>query len=120
MNKDCKFTIKPVDAIQGFVRIDWTMSEFFGDDGTSRFISRLASVLNIAPSRIKIAGIREGSVIVDFTVEPEDGQTPQLQSQNIASLLSLLQANIKTAVETEFGRPYLESNFEHTKVYEEE
>ena len=76
MKKDCKFTIKPVDAIQGFVRIDWTMSEFFAADGPSKFINRIASVLNIAPSRIKVAGIREGSVIVDFTVEPVDGQTP--------------------------------------------
>lgn len=58
MDQDCKFTIEPVDAIQGYVRIDWTMAEFFGDDGVSRFINRLASVLNIAPSRIKVAGVR--------------------------------------------------------------
>ena len=62
------------------MRIDWTMSEFFAADGPSKFINRISSVLNIEPSRIKIAGIREGSVIVDFTVEPDGTQTPQLQS----------------------------------------
>lgn len=56
------------------------MSEFFAADGPSKFINRISSVLNIEPSRIKIAGIREGSVIVDFTVEPDGTQTPQLQS----------------------------------------
>jgi len=71
MNANCKFTIKPVDAIQGFVRIDWTMDEFFADDGVDRFINKLASVLNIPPSRIKIAGIRQGSVIVDTIIEPD-------------------------------------------------
>lgn len=50
MNQGCQFTIKSVDAIQGFVRIDWTMAEFFAETGVSRFINRLASVLNIAPS----------------------------------------------------------------------
>ena len=76
MDQDCKFTIEPVDAIQGFVRIDWTMAEFFADDGVSRFINKLASVLNIPPSRIKVAGVRQGSVIVDVTIEPDGTATP--------------------------------------------
>ena len=50
MNKDCKLYIEPWDAIQGFVRIDWTMEEFFADNGVDKFINKLASVLNIAPS----------------------------------------------------------------------
>lgn len=78
MNQGCQFTIKSVDAIQGFVRIDWTMAEFFADDGVSKFINRLASVLNIAPSRIKVAGVRAGSVIIDTIIEPDPTNTPQV------------------------------------------
>jgi len=80
MDKDCKFTIEPVDAIQGYVRIDWTMNEFFAADGVSKFISRLASVLNIPPSRIKVAGVRPGSVIVDVIIEPDGASDPKTQS----------------------------------------
>lgn len=65
----CEIYLKPKNAIRGMVRLDWTLEEFYSDGGTSRFVDRLASVLGIHKSRVKIVAVYEGSVIVEFFVE---------------------------------------------------
>ena len=52
--------------------MDWSMSEFFADGGTTRFVDRLAASLGIDSFRIKVVSIYEGSVVVDFNVEQEE------------------------------------------------
>ena len=59
-----------MDSIQGYVRMNWTVDAFFSNGGVDRFVNKLASVLNIAPSRIKIAGVRVGSAILDIYIDP--------------------------------------------------
>jgi hypothetical protein len=79
MNQNCKFTLQPVDSIQGYVRLNWTVAEFFTNGGIDKFVNKMASVLNIPPSRIKVAGIRSGSTILDFVIDPE---TPPVTVQD--------------------------------------
>lgn len=57
------------------VRMDWSMSEFFASGGTTRFVDRLAASLGISANRIKTVAIYEGSVIVDFVIEAEEGES---------------------------------------------
>ena len=53
------------------VRMQWTISEFFADGGAISFANRLASVLGIHSSRIKVVGVSEGSVVVNYVIEPD-------------------------------------------------
>ena len=69
----CLIEIEPKDAIMTKVRMDWSLSEFYSNGGTTRFVDRLAASLGIAANRIKTVAIYEGSVIVDFVIEAEEG-----------------------------------------------
>lgn len=67
----CEIKIKPRDAIQGLVRMDWTLEEFWASGGTSMFIHRMASILGIHPSRVYVLQVYLGSVINEFIITPE-------------------------------------------------
>jgi hypothetical protein len=66
--------------------MEWTMDEFFAGGGTTTFVDRLTASLGIHASQVKIVSVYEGSLVVNYEVEPEDGQTlEQLeQTQNDA------------------------------------
>lgn len=51
------------------------MAEFFADGGTTTFIDRLTSSLGIHASQVKIVSVYEGSLVVNYEIEPEEGQT---------------------------------------------
>ena len=42
--------IRPRDAIQSMVRMEWTMKAFFSSGGTSTFADRMCAVLGIHAS----------------------------------------------------------------------
>jgi hypothetical protein len=46
--------------------MNWTLSGFFADGGTTTFADRVAASLGIKPANIKVVSVYEGSVIVDF------------------------------------------------------
>ena len=84
---DCVITIELQDSIQGMVRMDWTVAEFFSDGGATSFANRLASVLGIHTSRIKVVGVSAGSVVVNYVIEP-DPATVTASSGPVASTSS--------------------------------
>jgi len=51
------------------------MNEFFADGGTTTFVDRLTASLGIHASQVKIVSVYEGSLVVNYEVEPEEGQT---------------------------------------------
>jgi len=55
--------------------MEWTMDEFFSGGGTTSFVDRLTSSLGIHASQVKIVSVYEGSLVVNYEVEPEEGQT---------------------------------------------
>lgn len=61
----CTLLVIPRDAILTSVRMSWTSAEFFANDGVTTFTNRLASVLGVHPSRVKIVSVYEGSLNVD-------------------------------------------------------
>ena len=69
----CEIRVEPRDAIVTKVRMEWTLDEFYRSGGVSRFADRLAASLGISASRIKTVAVYEGSVVVDFIIEEEEG-----------------------------------------------
>jgi len=53
------------------VRMEWTMNEFFDNGGTTSFIDKVAGSLGIHASTIKVVGVYDGSVVVDYEIEPD-------------------------------------------------
>lgn len=47
------------------------INQFFADDGVTKFINRMAALLQINDtSRIKVVGVYAGSVVVQTYIEP--------------------------------------------------
>lgn len=73
----CEIKVEPRDAIMTKVRMEWTLDEFYGSGGVTRFVDRLAASLGIASYRIKTVAVYEGSVIVNFYIEAEEDETAE-------------------------------------------
>jgi hypothetical protein len=72
---DCYIEIKPRNVIQAMVRMQWTMESFFSDGGTTSFADRMAGALGIHASSIKVVGVYQGSVILDYEIGTEEEST---------------------------------------------
>lgn len=66
----CEMKIIPRDAIMTQVRIEWTMAEFFDNGGTTTFVDRLCGSLGIHASTVKVVGVFDGSVQIDYEITP--------------------------------------------------
>lgn len=75
----CEIEVRPRDAIQTKVRMEWTMSEFFDNGGTTAFIDRLCGSLGIHASTVKVVGVKEGSVEVDYELTPSPDEPLSLE-----------------------------------------
>jgi len=71
----CEIEITPKNAVMANVRMQWSLTDFYADGGTSKFADRVASALGIHASRIKVVAVYEGSVVVEYTVEAETTET---------------------------------------------
>lgn len=67
----CTIEIIPRDAIQSYVRLEWTLDEFYADGGVVSFADRVAAALGIHASEIKTVAVYEGSVVVEFYIEAD-------------------------------------------------
>jgi hypothetical protein len=77
---DCEISIKPRNAIQTMVRMEFTMEEFFQfEGGTTRFVDRLCGVLGIHPSQVKIVSVYEGSVIINYELYVDGDDEDELE-----------------------------------------
>jgi len=72
LTTNCRLEVREADSFPATVRMDWTLDEFYGDGGHTAFADRVAGVLGIHASRIKVVNVYKGSVVVDFSVEEED------------------------------------------------
>ena len=68
---DCEIKIVPRDSISVAVRLDWTLAEFYADDGIDTFVDRMAAALGVAASQIKVVAVYRGSVIVEYFIETD-------------------------------------------------
>lgn len=79
----CDILLEPKDAIMTKVRMDWSLAEFYSDGGTTRFVDRLAASLGIASNRIKTVAVYEGSVVVDFIIEADEGESAESAAETL-------------------------------------
>ena len=68
MEPGCRLHIIPRDAIMLGIRLEFTVKEFFASGGIVSFADKMAAVLGIHASDIKVVSVYEGSTIVDFFV----------------------------------------------------
>lgn len=66
--------------------MDWTMAEFFAEGGTTRFVDRLAASLGIDSYRIKTVAVYEGSVVVEFSIDPLDDEDAEAAADELAAV----------------------------------
>lgn len=64
----CDIYIKPLNAIQLGVRLDFDFDTFFEQGGVTTFIDNMAAVLGVHKADLKVVEVYEGSVIIDFKV----------------------------------------------------
>lgn len=74
LTPNCEIKVVPRDSIMVSVRLDWTLEEFYAANGVDNFTDRMAAVLGVHASQIKVVAVYQGSVIVEYFVEtlPED------------------------------------------------
>jgi hypothetical protein len=68
ITEGCELQIKPRNAIQTKVRMEWTLDEFFSGGGTTTFVDRITASLGIHASEVKIVSVYEGSLVVNYEV----------------------------------------------------
>jgi hypothetical protein len=68
ISANCELIIKPRDAIQTKVRMEWTLDDFYAEGGTTKLIDRISASLGIHASSIKVVGVYEGSLIIDYNI----------------------------------------------------
>jgi len=64
--------IKPRDAIQALVRMEWSLNDFFSSGGTTNFMDRISASLGIHASTVKIVSVYEGSLVVNYEIQNDD------------------------------------------------
>lgn len=88
----CEVKVKPQNSIKAAVRMDWTMDEFYGKGGVTKFSDNVAAALGIHASQIKVVAVYEGSVIVEYNViadenDPDPEKTLNKVKENISILV---------------------------------
>jgi hypothetical protein len=66
---------KPKEKLKCQITMDTTKEDFEQNGGEAAFVGNIAENLGIKESQIKVTGVREGSVIVDYeiTEDPSSG-----------------------------------------------
>jgi hypothetical protein len=105
----CDLYIRPRDAIQTKVRMEWTMDEFFADGGTTSFVDRITSSLGIHASEVKIVSVYEGSLVVNYEIELEESEDED--APTLEDIKETQAANIDSG-DLDFGAPVLELEVE--------
>jgi len=63
--------------------MEWTLDEFYKSGGTTSFVDRVAASLGIHASSIKIVGVYEGSLIVDYNIFVDNDSEEELEALKV-------------------------------------
>jgi len=113
----CIAVTSVTNGVKGTVRYVMDVNTFYALDGPTQFIDRVADVLGIDLSTIRVASVSSGSSIVDFTVATptqgvatSDTQQDQINSE-ISSTITKLQSAIANGQLNILGTTVLDSSF---------
>jgi hypothetical protein len=85
-----KFIVTPTIAVT--VRMDMSFSDFF----SNTFVANIATMLGIPSSRIIIASVRAGSVIVEFAILPDTTTSANLSPTEILQQSAIQIASLRS------------------------
>lgn len=120
IDKNCNITVSSTDSIMSKVRLDWTLEEFYASGGVVSFTDRVAGALGIHASNIKTVAVYEGSVVIDFFVEWNEGDSAE---EDKASWLDEMAYKLKQVIVedlVDFGAPILDAITDGTVVVKSE
>jgi hypothetical protein len=72
----CILRTEVTNGVQLSVRYDIDIDEFFNLDGPTKFIDRVAAVLGLDLTRIRVVSVRRGSVIVETHIDIDHQEEP--------------------------------------------
>ena len=77
LTKDCSPLIQTLDSVQFSIRLSMTADQFLSSDGPTVMVDALANALGIQFSRIRVVGVRSGSVYADGQIICEQSLVQQ-------------------------------------------
>ena len=89
-NEWCQIRAETVNALMVTLRLEVSVADFFATEGHLTFIDRVSAVLSIAPYRVRIVGISEGSTVLTSFVEGEKGKTDEETRAELNKLNEML------------------------------
>uniref|UniRef100_A0A7S3K910 Uncharacterized protein n=1 Tax=Euplotes crassus TaxID=5936 RepID=A0A7S3K910_EUPCR len=85
LRRNCTVFLRGQEHLVGLVRLKMSLSEFFEDD----FVNKLAFALGITTDQIKIVGVSEGSVVVNYQILSAMSDTSS-QQRNLIEMAQML------------------------------
>lgn len=85
--------------------MNWTLSEFYADGGTTAFVDRLSSSLGISTSTMKVVSVYTGSVVVQFQITSKTNS-----SSEISTIKTALTKGIKAGT-IWLGAPIIDAQY---------
>ena len=114
----CVLVLESGSAVKLSVRLDVTLEDYLGQDGLSLFVDRIAETLGIHVSRIRIVGVRLGSVRVDCFIEQSDDAalSEEEKSEELEEVLGNLEKALAEGA-LDFGYPVLDYEMEYVDIH---
>lgn len=70
---DCKLKINTINSVRITVHMETTIDDFYKNTGEASFIDKISAFLKLDMGRVRIVGVRKGSVILDFVITEKKG-----------------------------------------------
>jgi hypothetical protein len=94
----CSVYVRVTNSVMATARYSTTVEDFYSNDGTTKFIDRVAAILNIPISSIRVVSIKSGSTILDFFVDSQfQNNSDSTQYANADSELQWFEAMLNQA-----------------------
>lgn len=103
----CRLKLLPKDAIKVKVRMEWSLTEFFSNGGTTAFADRIAGSLGIHASEIKVVSVYEGSLVVDYNIYPSETASEEEAATQLAAV-EAKQTQLLSTGSMDLGAPVLD------------
>jgi hypothetical protein len=94
------------------------MEEFYDQGGPTSFIDRVSASLGIHASQMKVVAVYQGSVVVEYEIEPAEDSTVD-SAQELRAIKSQLNVLIESGDPEVFGAPVLSASTNGEAVIED-
>ena len=95
---DCILKVRTIDSIRITMHLETTVEDFYKNNAQATFFDKIRAFLGLDMARIRIAGIRSGSVILIFDIVEElnlTNSTSALDTENSTSDGNLTESEIQ-------------------------